>query len=66
MYKITAYNIRRKIWKWIIKKVMEDQFQHLTRDQQKVSLYLLENFEYMSDGNLLSTWKTYPMDSEIK
>ena len=45
---------------------MEDQFQHLTRDQQKVSLYLLENFEYMSDGNLLSTWKTYPMDSEIK
>ena len=44
---------------------METQCQHLTMTQRNKLLKLLQRFEELFDGTLV-TWKTYPVDSDLK
>ena len=44
---------------------MENQCPHLTMTQRNELLKLLHKFEEFSDGTL-GTWKTYPVDFELK
>ena len=46
-------------------KVMETQCQHLRMTQRNDLLKFLQKFEELFDGTL-STWKTYPVDLELK
>ena len=46
-------------------KVMETQRQNLTMTQRNNLLKLLQKFEELFDGTL-GTWKTYPVDFELK
>ena len=45
--------------------IMENQCQYLTMTQRNELLKLLQKFEEFLDGTL-STWKTDPVDSELK
>ena len=40
---------------------MKNIFQHLTEEQRKYLLNLLQEIEELLDGTL-GTWKTYPVD----
>ena len=44
---------------------MENHFQHLTMAQRNELLKLLQNFKYFFNGTL-GTWKTDPVDFELK
>ena len=44
---------------------METQCQHLTTTQRNYLPKLLQKFEELFNG-ILGTWKTYPVDSELK
>ena len=44
---------------------MENQFQHKTEVQRNEFLKLLQNFEELFHGTL-GTWKTDPVDLELK
>ena len=45
--------------------VMENQCQHLTMTKRNEVLKLLQKFEELFNGKLV-TWKTYPVDFELK
>ena len=44
---------------------MENKYQHLTITQRNALLQFLQKFEDFFDGTI-STWKTYPVDFELK
>ena len=46
-------------------KVMETQCKHLTETQRNALLKLLQKSEELLDGTL-GTWKTYPVNFELK
>ena len=46
-------------------KVMENQYQHLIMTQRNELLKLLQKSEELFDGKL-GTWKTDPVDFELK
>ena len=48
-----------------LNKVMETQYQHLTMTQRNDLLKLLEKFKELFNGTL-GTWKTDPVDFDLK
>ena len=48
-----------------LNKIMIEQCQHLTTTERHRLLHLLNKFEYLFDGTL-GTWKTTPVDLELK
>ena len=54
-----------KYGKIYLNKVMKNQCQHLTEIQHNELLSLLQKFEELFDVTL-RTWKTYPVDFELK